>query len=141
VADLLFAEDGSVVYAFPGLGAELKSRARDPLADDDARVRGALGAGPTGSVPSTALITAPSTALITYSPRRRTIAGLLQIIPALVGFGGIGRLYSGHVFLGLVQMFLGPFGGVGLAWSIIDGLLTLLRGKTRDSKGRLLRPD
>jgi TM2 domain-containing membrane protein YozV len=71
-----------------------------------------------------------------YSDKSKTVAGLLQML-SLVGIGGIGRFYIGDVGLGVAQLLLGLC-GVGLIWSIIDGVL-ILTDKVNDPQGRPLR--
>lgn len=91
------------------------------------------------------------------SDKSKIVAGLLQLLPAmLLCLGGIGRLYAGHVGLGVAQllctmvawtgMVCGLFTfGVGFCltvpfwiWFVIDGVM-LLAGRPTDSQGRLLR--
>ena len=79
-------------------------------------------------------------------------AGLLQLLLPFVFVCGVGRLYSGHIGIGLTQLLLYFFGWV-LAlvvigwlvvpavwlWSVIDGIV-MLAGNPVDSHGRPLRP-
>ncbi|MFI7679349.1 DUF1707 domain-containing protein [Actinophytocola sp. NPDC049390] len=67
------------------------------------------------------------------SDRYRVAAGLIQIMLPF----GIGRFYTGHTSIGLAQL-LTSFIGVGVIWSIIDGIIILTRGG-RDIDGRELR--
>jgi len=88
---------------------------------------------------------------IPYSDKSKTTAGLLQLLLPFVGVCGVGRLYTGHLAIGLVQL-LGMFVGfvlilavVGLLvvpaiwlWSVIDGAV-ILAGNSTDAQGRPLR--
>lgn len=67
------------------------------------------------------------------SERYRLAAGLMQIMLPF----GIGRFYTGHTSMGLAQL-LTSFIGVGVIWSIIDGILILANGTT-DVDGKQLR--
>lgn len=71
--------------------------------------------------------------------KSRMIAGLLQILLGLVGFGGIGRLYLGYTTLGILQLIL-PFATcfAGALWSIIDGIMILTGSVNTDAFGRPL---
>ena len=62
------------------------------------------------------------------------VAGLLQL---LLPFG-IGRLYSGHIGIGVAQLVLSLF-GIGVLWAFIDGIV-ILAGRPTDGHGRPLRP-
>ena len=78
-----------------------------------------------------------------YSEKQKTMAGILQLI-GLLGFGGIGRMYMGQVGLGVGQLVVGWVTcGLGLWWSIIEGILILVdqnTGNYTDESGRPLRP-
>lgn len=87
-----------------------------------------------------------------WSDKTKTTAGLLQVLLPLVGVCGVGRLYAGHVGIGLTQLigvlvaFCASTVLVGIPfliglwlWSFIDGIL-MLTGQPRDGEGRLLRP-
>ena len=67
------------------------------------------------------------------SERYRVAAGLMQIMLPF----GIGRFYTGHTNLALAQLFT-SFIGVGVIWSIIDGIIILASGGT-DVDGKRLR--
>ena len=67
------------------------------------------------------------------SERYRVAAGLMQIMLPF----GIGRFYTGHTSIGLAQL-LTSFIGVGVIWSIIDGII-ILAGGGRDVDGKRLR--
>ena len=69
----------------------------------------------------------------TDSYRYRVVAGALQIVLPF----GIGRFYTGHTHMGVAQL-LTSFIGIGVIWSIIDGILILLNGGD-DADGRELR--
>lgn len=74
-----------------------------------------------------------------YSDKFKTVAGLLQLLLSLVGFGGIGRFYIGDVGMGVAQLLVGWFTcGIGLIWSIIDAIL-ILSDQVSDPQGRPLR--
>ena len=69
------------------------------------------------------------------SDRSRLTAGLLGLLPLMVGFCGIHRLYLGHVGIGLLQFI--TVGGCGV-WQMIDVIL-VFAGAVRDAEGRQLR--
>jgi hypothetical protein len=75
----------------------------------------------------------PGNVAVVWSDKSRIAAGVLQIVLPF----GIGRFYTGHTGIGLAQL-LTMFVGVGVIWSIIDGILFLVQGGT-DSHGRRLR--
>jgi TM2 domain-containing membrane protein YozV len=70
-----------------------------------------------------------------YSDRSKVIAGLLQLFLPI----GIGRLYAGHTGIGIAQLLLTVFFGLGVIWAFIDGIV-ILAGRPTDGKGRPLRP-
>ena len=70
-----------------------------------------------------------------YSDRSKVIAGLLQLFLPI----GIGRLYAGHTGIGIAQLLLTVFFGLGMIWAFIDGIV-ILAGRPTDGKGRPLRP-
>lgn len=90
------------------------------------------------------------------SDKTKTTAGLLQLLPgALLGLGGIGRLYAGHTALGVIQLVVTVVGWISFwcgflllvpfavfvgcwLWFVIDGIV-LLAGRPTDGDGRLLR--
>jgi uncharacterized protein DUF1707/TM2 domain-containing protein len=74
-----------------------------------------------------------SSAPVVYSDKSKIAAGLLQIMLPF----GIGRFYTGHTHIAVAQLLL-VFAGVGVVWSIIDGILLLINGGT-DGQGRRLR--
>ncbi|GAA4553809.1 DUF1707 SHOCT-like domain-containing protein [Amycolatopsis samaneae] len=70
-----------------------------------------------------------------YSPKSRTVAGILQIVLPF----GCGRLYTGHVGIAVLQFFVVLItAGIGALWPIIDGIVLLANGGF-DSYGRRLR--
>ncbi len=72
-----------------------------------------------------------------YSEKQKLIVGILQIVPGL----GIGRMYAGHVGLGIAQLVVTVVTlGCGAVWTLIDGILILTNGGT-DGDGRPLRPN
>jgi DUF1707 SHOCT-like domain/TM2 domain len=70
-----------------------------------------------------------------YSDRSKLLAGLLQLFLPF----GVGRLYSGHIGIGVAQLVLTVFFGVGVIWAFIDGIV-ILAGRPTDPRGRPLRP-
>lgn len=70
---------------------------------------------------------------VPMSPKSKTVAGILQIVP---GFG-VGRFYSGQVGIGIAQLVLTLCFGVGAIWCLVDGILLLLNGGV-DEHGRPL---
>lgn len=93
---------------------------------------------------------------VPFSDKSKITAGLLQLLPGLLlGLGGLGRLYAGHVMLGVLQLVATAVGwtsfvcGFALvlpffvtfacwAWFVIDGVV-LLVGRPVDRSGRVLR--
>jgi TM2 domain-containing membrane protein YozV len=71
-----------------------------------------------------------------FSDKSKVIGGLLQLL-SLIGIGGIGRFYIGDTGIGVAQLLTGLC-GVGLIWSIVDGVL-MLTGNVNDPQGRPLR--
>jgi TM2 domain-containing membrane protein YozV len=70
-----------------------------------------------------------------FSDKSKLVAGLLQLLIPL----GIGRMYMGHVGLGVAQLLVGIFTcGIGFLWPFIDGIMILV-GEPTDSEGRPLR--
>ena len=76
---------------------------------------------------------APPPALSTSSDRSRVAAGVLQI---LLPFG-IGRFYTGHTGMAVAQLVTSLV-GIGIIWSMIDGIIILATGGT-DAHGRRLQ--
>jgi len=90
------------------------------------------------------------------SDKSKVAAGLLQLLPGFcLCLGGIGRLYAGHIGLGVAQLVASLVAWVAAVcgswlffpliatagawlWFIIDGIV-LLAGRPRDGYGRLLR--
>ncbi|MEV6966912.1 hypothetical protein AB0M47_17525 [Hamadaea sp. NPDC051192] len=96
------------------------------------------------------------------SDKGKLAAGLLQLLLPLVGVCGVGRLYAGHVGIGLTQLLVG-ISGIGLGccgaslsmfivplvlllitpgvalWSMIDGVIILASSDFRDGAGRPMR--
>jgi len=71
-----------------------------------------------------------------YSPRSKTIAGVLQIVFPM----GVGRFYTGHIGIAIAQLLVFVVTlGVGAVWPIVDGILLLINGGT-DNNGRPLSP-
>jgi TM2 domain-containing membrane protein YozV len=85
------------------------------------------------------------------SDKTKVTAGLLQMLLPMIGVPGVGRLYAGHIGIGLTQLLgaivsyllicviIGAFTlWAFLLWSFIDGIV-ILAGSVRDGRGRLLR--
>ena len=68
------------------------------------------------------------------SDKKRLAGGLLNIFLPF----GIGRFYLGYMAHGVLQLFLALFCGVGIVWSIIDGIFILAGGVKLDGYGRRL---
>jgi TM2 domain-containing membrane protein YozV len=62
------------------------------------------------------------------------IAALLQLFLPF----GTGRFYPGHTGIAVAQLVL-VFFGVGVIWSVVDGIV-ILAGRPTDRQGRPLRP-
>jgi TM2 domain-containing membrane protein YozV len=89
---------------------------------------------------------------VPYSDKTKVAAGLLQLLLPFVGICGVGRLYAGHMAIGLIQL-IGIFIGYVLLfvligflvvpaiwlWTVIDGIV-MLAGEPTDGFGRPLRP-
>lgn len=75
-----------------------------------------------------------------YSDKQKTLAGMLQLLPIIVGLGGIGRLYAGHTGTGVAQLLLSCV-GIGGIWSLIDGIIILTSDNAVDGNGLPLRPN
>lgn len=72
--------------------------------------------------------------------KSRLTAGLLQILPGLVGIGGLGRFYLGYTTIGLLQLIIPfPTCGAGCFWSIIDGIMILNGSIDLDANGNPLK--
>jgi TM2 domain-containing membrane protein YozV len=71
---------------------------------------------------------------IPFSDRQKVVAGVLQLVLPC----GIGRLYTGHVGMGVAQLLLSPI-LIGVIWAWIDGIV-ILAGRPLDRDGRPLRP-
>jgi TM2 domain-containing membrane protein YozV len=70
------------------------------------------------------------------SDKSKVVAGVLGIT---LGGLGVGRFYTGHVGLGVLQLVVSLVTcGLGHFWGLIDGILILANGGT-DSEGRILR--
>lgn len=75
-----------------------------------------------------------------YSDKQKNLVGILQLLPIIIGFGGIGRLYAGHTGTGVAQLLLSCL-VVGSIWSIIDGIIILTSDNVTDGNGLPLRPN
>jgi TM2 domain-containing membrane protein YozV len=70
------------------------------------------------------------------SDKSKVVAGILGI---LLGTFGVGRFYTGHTKIGVLQLVVGVCTfGIGGLWGVIDGILILINGGT-DALGRPLR--
>jgi TM2 domain-containing membrane protein YozV len=70
------------------------------------------------------------------SDKSKVVAGILGI---LLGTFGVGRFYTGHTKIGVLQLVVGVCTfGIGGLWGVIDGILILVNGGT-DAQGRPLR--
>lgn len=86
-----------------------------------------------GMVPGAPFGVDPMTGL-PFSDKDKTTAGLLQLFLL-----GAGRMYIGHVGLGIAQIIVSVLTcGVGALWPFIDGIM-ILTGNVRDAQGRPLR--
>lgn len=68
-----------------------------------------------------------------FSDKSKMAAGLLNIF-----LFGAGRIYTGHMGIGIAQICTTLFCGVGYIWALIDGIM-MLTGKVPDAQGRPLR--
>ncbi|KAB8160312.1 NINE protein [Streptomyces sp. 3MP-14] len=68
-----------------------------------------------------------------YSHKSKIVAGVLQI---LLGGLGAGRWYTGHAGMAVAQLL--TCGGLGI-WSLIDGILFLVKDDRTDGDGRVLK--
>lgn len=90
--------------------------------------------GPYGANPSAPYGYHPVTG-IPFSDKSKLIAGLLQIFLPF----GIGRMYTGNVSLGVIQLVVTLVTcGIGSIWSFVDGIVILVSGGN-DQHGRPLR--
>src|SRR4249919_755135 len=70
---------------------------------------------------------------IPYSDKSKVVAGLLNIF---IPFG-VGRFYIGDTGIGVAQLIVAFF-TCGL-WSIIDGIIMLVKDDAKDANGYILR--
>lgn len=75
-----------------------------------------------------------------YSEKQKQLAGFLQLLPLVIGIGGIGRCYAGHVGVGVAQILLSCV-AIGSIWSIIDGIIILTSDQVLDGNGLPMRPN
>lgn len=110
-------------------GADLRSQFDDLPAPHPAFMVAAAGP-PAPLAPMQPIY--PSNARVGCSDRSRVAAGLLQIMFPF----GTGRFYTGHTRIAVTQLVL-VLVGVGVIWSLVDGVLLLAIGGT-DPHGRPL---
>ena len=73
---------------------------------------------------------------IPYSDKQKLVAGLLNI---LIPFG-VGRFYIGDSKTGVLQLVVTVVTcGFGSLWSLIDGIMMLVKDDTKDANGYILR--
>jgi len=60
---------------------------------------------------------------------------LLAILPMCIGLGGIHRLYTGHIAIGIIQLLSG---GGCFIWQLID-IIMIATGSFKDREGRPLK--
>ena len=73
---------------------------------------------------------------IPFSDKQKLIAGLLNI---LLPFG-VGRFYIGDTKTGVLQLVVTLVTcGLGSLWSLIDGIMMLVKDDTKDANGYILR--
>jgi TM2 domain-containing membrane protein YozV len=92
-----------------------------------------------GSGPNAPYGVDPRTGL-PYSDKSKVVVGILQLLPVIIGIGGIGRLVAGHTGVGVAQLVL-SFVCVGGIWSIIDGIIIMVSDDAKDGNGLPLRPN
>tara|TARA_B100001029_G_C14930699_1_gene377477 strand:- start:142 stop:570 length:429 start_codon:yes stop_codon:yes gene_type:complete len=68
-------------------------------------------------------------------PRAEKSGTVALLLCFFLGVWGVHRFYSGHVAIGLIQLF--TFGGCGI-WALID-LIVLLTGSYTDSDGNSMK--
>lgn len=68
-----------------------------------------------------------------FSDKSKMAAGLMQIF-----LFGAGRIYTGHIGIGIAQILTTLFCGLGYIWAFIDGIM-MMTGKVPDAQGRPLR--
>ncbi|WP_141013595.1 TM2 domain-containing protein [Nocardioides sambongensis] len=136
----------------PPWGEPGEDRHYEPYEPYDPTARGPHVPPPVGyPVPGWQYGLDPATGL-PLSDKSKVAAGLLQMLLPLIGIAGVGRLYAGHVGIGLVQL-LGVLVGyllicvvIGilvvpamLLWSFVDGIVILASSHPRDGSGRVMR--
>ncbi|MEV6318078.1 NINE protein [Streptomyces sp. NPDC051776] len=67
-----------------------------------------------------------------YSPKSKNVAGVLQL---LLGFLGVGRFYTGHIWTGIAMVLTA---GGGMIWALIDAIMYFVTSDRTDKKGRIL---
>ncbi len=94
--------------------------------------------GPHGPQPGAPNGVDPATGM-PFSDKQKNLSGFLQLAPLVIGIGGIGRCYSGHIGIGVAQIILSCT-GIGQIWSIIDGIILLTSDKAVDGNGLPMKP-
>ena len=72
-----------------------------------------------------------------YSDKSKMVAALLQIF---LGGLGIGRFYTGHTKIAVLQIVANVACGAGAIWGLVDGIMILMNKNPTDAEGRPLRP-
>lgn len=68
------------------------------------------------------------------APKKKMIALLLAVLLPSMGICGAHRFYTGHIGIGVAQLF--TYGGCGI-WQLID-VIQIFTGKYVDSNGQAL---
>lgn len=71
------------------------------------------------------------------SPRSHLATFVLSLLLFCTGFGGLHRLYTGHIISGLIQLFTG---GGFFVWQILD-IIRICCGSFTDGEGRPVERD
>ncbi|HUN79996.1 MAG TPA: protein kinase [Phycisphaerae bacterium] len=77
----------------------------------------------------------PAQSAFTFPQRNRLTTGLLGLF---LGPFGVHRFYTGYNAIGVFQILVTCFTGVGALWGIIEGIQILSNGNFKDSLGRPL---
>lgn len=71
------------------------------------------------------------------SPRSHLATFVLSLMLFCTGFGGLHRLYTGHIISGLIQL---ATGGGFIIWQVLD-IFRICSGSFYDGEGRLVERD